>query len=78
MGGNLERFVKCKYGSFTVGLILTPEEATGSKITSKPQASKAKRSAVRKEVNDPPLWKDSVKGEFMLSYLGSNNLSGKI
>lgn len=55
MGGNLERFVKCKYGSFTVGLIQTPEEATGSKITSKPQASKAKRSAVRKEVSDPPL-----------------------
>lgn len=55
MGGNLERFVKCKHGSFTVGLVQASEEATGSKITSKPQASKAKRSAVKKEVSDPPL-----------------------
>lgn len=46
MGGNLERFVKCKYNSFTVGLIKASEEDTGSKVTSKPVAWEAKRSAI--------------------------------
>lgn len=46
MGGNLERFVKWWHDSFTVRLRQASKGITGSEITSRLQALKAKSSTI--------------------------------